>query len=71
MHLLRDRKRKRFIRDTGKEDKKNKIKTESGQVVSAKKSKKNLYPFIWRSGCSYVDSVLILIESYDENGVED
>ncbi|XP_060768263.1 ATP-dependent RNA helicase DDX54 [Neoarius graeffei] len=38
-----DRKRKRFIRDTGKEDKKNKIKTESGQVVSAKKSKKNFY----------------------------
>ncbi|KAJ0057117.1 hypothetical protein NL108_002034, partial [Boleophthalmus pectinirostris] len=36
-----DRKRKRFIRDTGKEDKK-KIKTESGQVIS-KKSKKNFY----------------------------
>ncbi|XP_053340730.1 ATP-dependent RNA helicase DDX54 [Clarias gariepinus] len=38
-----DRKRKRFVRDTGKEDKKNKIKTESGQVVSTKKSKKSFY----------------------------
>ncbi|KAI5615635.1 ATP-dependent RNA helicase DDX54, partial [Silurus asotus] len=38
-----DRKRKRFVHDTGKDDKKNKIKTESGQVVSAKKSKKNFY----------------------------
>lgn len=47
-NLSRDRKRKRFVRDTGKEDKKNKIKTECGQVVSAKKSKKSLYPFIWQ-----------------------
>ncbi|KAG9281887.1 ATP-dependent RNA helicase DDX54 [Astyanax mexicanus] len=38
-----DRKRKRFICDTGKEDKKNKIKTDSGQVISAKKKKKNFY----------------------------
>ncbi|TSL28178.1 ATP-dependent RNA helicase DDX54 [Bagarius yarrelli] len=38
-----DRKKKRFVRDTGKEEKKNKIKTESGQVVYAKKSKKNFY----------------------------
>ncbi|KAF7688576.1 ATP-dependent RNA helicase DDX54 [Silurus meridionalis] len=38
-----DRKRKRFVHDTGKDDKKNKIKTESGQVVSVKKSKKNFY----------------------------
>lgn len=36
-----DRKRKRFIRDTGKEDKK-KIRTESGAVVSGK-NKKNFY----------------------------
>ncbi|KAJ0013096.1 hypothetical protein NQD34_017430 [Periophthalmus magnuspinnatus] len=36
-----DRKKKRFIRDTGKEEKK-KIKTESGQVIS-KKNKKNFY----------------------------
>ncbi|CAL1569334.1 unnamed protein product [Knipowitschia caucasica] len=35
-----DRKKKRFVRDTGKEDKR-KIKTESGHVVS--KSKKNFY----------------------------
>uniref|UniRef100_A0AAY4BRT5 ATP-dependent RNA helicase DDX54 n=1 Tax=Denticeps clupeoides TaxID=299321 RepID=A0AAY4BRT5_9TELE len=40
--LNQDRKRKRFVRDTGKEDKK-KVKTESGQVVSAKKKKKNFY----------------------------
>lgn len=38
-----DRKRKRFVCDTGKEDKKNKIKTDSGQVISAKKKKKNFY----------------------------
>ncbi|XP_030624214.1 ATP-dependent RNA helicase DDX54 [Chanos chanos] len=38
-----DRKRKRFVRDTGKDDKKKKIKTESGQVVTGKKTKKNLY----------------------------
>uniref|UniRef100_A0A3B4A9E4 RNA helicase n=1 Tax=Periophthalmus magnuspinnatus TaxID=409849 RepID=A0A3B4A9E4_9GOBI len=37
--LMKDRKKKRFIRDTGKEEKK-KIKTESGQVIS-KKNKKN------------------------------
>uniref|UniRef100_A0A8C6SKW1 RNA helicase n=1 Tax=Neogobius melanostomus TaxID=47308 RepID=A0A8C6SKW1_9GOBI len=36
-----DRKRKRFVRDTGKEDKK-KIKTESGLVVSGRR-KKNFY----------------------------
>ncbi|XP_051522411.1 ATP-dependent RNA helicase DDX54-like [Myxocyprinus asiaticus] len=37
-----DRKRKRFVRDMGKEEKNKKIKTESGQVVSRKK-KKNFY----------------------------
>ncbi|XP_041915614.1 ATP-dependent RNA helicase DDX54 [Alosa sapidissima] len=37
-----DRKRKRFVRDTGKEDKKKKVRLENGQVVSAKK-KKNFY----------------------------
>uniref|UniRef100_A0A672IZY0 RNA helicase n=1 Tax=Salarias fasciatus TaxID=181472 RepID=A0A672IZY0_SALFA len=39
-----DRKKKRFVRETGKEDQKKKIRTESGQVISAKSSKKNLYP---------------------------
>ncbi|XP_043093172.1 ATP-dependent RNA helicase DDX54 [Puntigrus tetrazona] len=34
-----DRKRKRFVRDTGKEDKNKKIRTESGQVVNSKKKK--------------------------------
>ncbi|XP_048875963.1 ATP-dependent RNA helicase DDX54 [Brienomyrus brachyistius] len=37
-----DRKRKRFVRDTGKENKK-KIRTESGQVVGASSKKKNFY----------------------------
>ncbi|KAG9353870.1 hypothetical protein JZ751_011994 [Albula glossodonta] len=34
-----DRKRKRFVRETGKEDKKKKVKTESGQVVNSSKKK--------------------------------
>lgn len=38
----RDRKKKRFVRESGKEDKK-KIKTESGQIVG-NKNRKNLYP---------------------------
>ncbi|XP_028274374.1 ATP-dependent RNA helicase DDX54 [Parambassis ranga] len=39
-----DRKRKRFVRDTGKEDQKNKkTRTESGQLINGKKSKKNFY----------------------------
>lgn len=36
-----DRKRKRFVSDTGKEDKKKKVRLENGQVVS--KNKKNFY----------------------------
>ncbi|XP_016414737.1 ATP-dependent RNA helicase DDX54 [Sinocyclocheilus rhinocerous] len=38
-----DSKRKRFVRDMGKEDKNKKIKTESGQVISGKKKKKSFY----------------------------
>uniref|UniRef100_A0AAX7U7J8 ATP-dependent RNA helicase DDX54 n=2 Tax=Haplochromini TaxID=319058 RepID=A0AAX7U7J8_ASTCA len=38
-----DRKRKRFVRETGKEDQKKKIKTDSGQVISNKKNRKNFY----------------------------
>ncbi|KAJ8286821.1 hypothetical protein GJAV_G00043670 [Gymnothorax javanicus] len=39
-----DRKRKRFVRETGKEDKKKKVRTESGQLISSsKKKKKNFY----------------------------
>uniref|UniRef100_A0A3Q0SIB9 RNA helicase n=1 Tax=Amphilophus citrinellus TaxID=61819 RepID=A0A3Q0SIB9_AMPCI len=38
-----DRKRKRFVRETGKEDQKKKIKTDGGQVISNKKNKKNFY----------------------------
>ncbi|XP_056146578.1 ATP-dependent RNA helicase DDX54 [Lampris incognitus] len=37
-----DRKRKRFIRETGKADQKKKIRTDSGQVVS-NKNRKNFY----------------------------
>ncbi|XP_036436067.1 ATP-dependent RNA helicase DDX54 [Colossoma macropomum] len=59
-----DRKRKRFIRDTGKEDKKNKIKTESGQVVSAKKKKKNFYEE-WKKKYKVDDDVS---DSEGENG---
>lgn len=40
----RDRKRKRFVRETGKEDQKKKIRTDGGQVISNKKNRKNLYP---------------------------
>lgn len=38
-----DRKRKRFVRETGKEDQKNKIRTDGGQVISNKKNRKNFY----------------------------
>ncbi|XP_041826565.1 ATP-dependent RNA helicase DDX54 [Melanotaenia boesemani] len=37
-----DRKRKRFVRETGKEDQK-KSRTESGQVINTKKNRKNFY----------------------------
>ncbi|KAG7476441.1 hypothetical protein MATL_G00082970 [Megalops atlanticus] len=37
-----DRKRKRFVRETGKEDKKKKVRTESGQLVR-NAGKKNFY----------------------------
>uniref|UniRef100_A0A8D2ZP48 RNA helicase n=1 Tax=Scophthalmus maximus TaxID=52904 RepID=A0A8D2ZP48_SCOMX len=38
-----DRKRKRFVRDTGKDDQKKRIKLDGGQVISNKKNKKNFY----------------------------
>ncbi|KAM7392847.1 hypothetical protein PAMA_007788 [Pampus argenteus] len=38
-----DRKRKRFVRDTGKEDQKKKIRTDGGQVIANKKNRKNFY----------------------------
>ncbi|XP_076868105.1 ATP-dependent RNA helicase DDX54 [Brachyhypopomus gauderio] len=59
-----DRKKKRFVRDTGKEDKKNKIKTESGQVVSAKKKKKSFYEE-WKKKYKVDDTVS---DSDGENG---
>jgi hypothetical protein len=41
--LCRDRKRKRFVKETGKEaDQKKKKRTESGQMIN-NKNKKNLY----------------------------
>uniref|UniRef100_A0A6Q2ZA50 ATP-dependent RNA helicase DDX54 n=1 Tax=Esox lucius TaxID=8010 RepID=A0A6Q2ZA50_ESOLU len=50
--LNQDRKRKRFVKESGKEaDKKNKIRTESGQMVN-NKNKKNLYPFAISGGPS-------------------
>lgn len=42
--LNRDRKRKRFVREIGKDDQKKKIKMDDGQVIANKKNKKNLYP---------------------------
>ncbi|KAM6986502.1 ATP-dependent RNA helicase DDX54 [Aplochiton taeniatus] len=42
-HMMKwDRKRKRFVKETGKEDQKKKMRTESGQMVN-KKNKKNFY----------------------------
>ncbi|KAM3600399.1 uncharacterized protein V6R79_022731 [Siganus canaliculatus] len=38
-----DRKRKRFVRESGKEDKKKKIRTDGGQIIDNKKNKKNFY----------------------------
>lgn len=38
-----DRKRKRFVTETGKEDQKKKIRTDGGQVISNKKNRKNFY----------------------------
>uniref|UniRef100_A0A3Q3KCX4 RNA helicase n=1 Tax=Monopterus albus TaxID=43700 RepID=A0A3Q3KCX4_MONAL len=43
-----DRKRKRFVTETGKEDQKKKIRIDGGQVISNKKNKKNLYPSYWK-----------------------
>lgn len=56
--VFRDRKRKRFVRDTGKEDQKKKIRIDGGQVISNKKNKKNLYP-------SNKMSLCVLIYCYD------
>ncbi|XP_041666040.1 ATP-dependent RNA helicase DDX54 [Cheilinus undulatus] len=38
-----DRKRKRFVTETGKEDQKKKIRTDGGQVIQNKKNRKNFY----------------------------
>ncbi|KAM6902194.1 ATP-dependent RNA helicase DDX54 [Xenentodon cancila] len=38
-----DRKRKRFVSETGKGDQKKKIRTESNQIISHKKNRKNFY----------------------------
>uniref|UniRef100_A0A7N6BTV1 ATP-dependent RNA helicase DDX54 n=1 Tax=Anabas testudineus TaxID=64144 RepID=A0A7N6BTV1_ANATE len=38
-----DRKKKRFVTETGKEDHKKKIRTDGGQVISNKKNRKNFY----------------------------
>lgn len=53
----RDRKRKRFVKESGKEEQNKKIRTESGQIVHNKK-RKNLYPFTTVSICERVVSVL-------------
>uniref|UniRef100_A0A8C9ZA82 ATP-dependent RNA helicase DDX54 n=1 Tax=Sander lucioperca TaxID=283035 RepID=A0A8C9ZA82_SANLU len=38
-----DRKRKRFVREAGKEDQKKKIRTDGGQVINNNKNRKNFY----------------------------
>ncbi|XP_053196330.1 ATP-dependent RNA helicase DDX54 [Scomber japonicus] len=38
-----DRKRKRFVRETGREDQKKKLRLDGGQVIQNKKNKKNFY----------------------------
>ncbi|KAL6096870.1 ddx54 [Pungitius sinensis] len=38
-----DRKRKRFVRDAGRDDQKKKLRLDSGQVIGNKKNKKNFY----------------------------
>ncbi|KAM9793837.1 ATP-dependent RNA helicase DDX54 isoform 1-T1 [Syngnathus typhle] len=38
-----DRKRKRFVTETGKDDQKNRIKLEGGQTIHKKKNRKNFY----------------------------
>uniref|UniRef100_A0A8C9Z6P1 ATP-dependent RNA helicase DDX54 n=1 Tax=Sander lucioperca TaxID=283035 RepID=A0A8C9Z6P1_SANLU len=43
-----DRKRKRFVREAGKEDQKKKIRTDGGQVINNNKNRKNLYPLCWK-----------------------
>lgn len=42
--VCRDRKRKRFVCDAGRDDQKKKLRLDSGQVIGNKKNKKNLYP---------------------------
>uniref|UniRef100_A0A671YGW7 RNA helicase n=1 Tax=Sparus aurata TaxID=8175 RepID=A0A671YGW7_SPAAU len=42
--LNQDRKRKRFVRESGKGDQKKKIRTDGGQVIDNKRNRKNLYP---------------------------
>ncbi|XP_068190834.1 ATP-dependent RNA helicase DDX54 [Antennarius striatus] len=43
-HMMKwDRKRKRFVKESGKEDQKKKIRTDGGQVINNKKNRKNFY----------------------------
>lgn len=48
--------------DSGKGDPKKKIRTEGGQVIANKKSKKNLYPFVQKPLLlALTDSVLCAV----------
>ncbi|KAM8744316.1 ATP-dependent RNA helicase DDX54 [Acanthopagrus schlegelii] len=43
-HMMKwDRKRKRFVRESGKGDQKKKIRTDGGQVIDNKRNRKNFY----------------------------
>lgn len=58
--INRDRKRKRFVRESGKEDQKKKIRTDGGQVIKNKKNRKNLYPSNKISLCTCLLLLLFL-----------
>lgn len=59
--LCRDRKRKRFVRESGPENHKHKVHTDSGQVISNKKNKKNLYPNIFQGVCLLILQFVLLL----------
>uniref|UniRef100_A0A8C1Q0W3 ATP-dependent RNA helicase DDX54 n=1 Tax=Cyprinus carpio TaxID=7962 RepID=A0A8C1Q0W3_CYPCA len=62
-----DRKRKRFVQDTGKDDKNKKIRTESGQVVTSKKRKKSFYEE-WKKKYKIDDRSICVVGSAGRRG---
>ncbi|CAM9204923.1 unnamed protein product [Lampetra planeri] len=64
-----DRKRKRFVTDTGKEDQRKKIKTDSGQIIQNKKNRKNFYEE-WKKKYRVDDGGLAPMEKEGREGAE-